>query len=226
MKAGTRGLSEGYEAHVLDAVEIIVKAWNNVSAKTISSCWIKSGVLPPILEAQLSPEHGILSESIKVVRTVQEGDVMQLTDTFKEVCNAKLRFQDMVDENLGEISVAQIQKWTTLEESEDVREALAHDSLMIMTEEMQDEVVQSLKPAEIESQMNSNNVKDAEAASLPVPSIASIAQMFSDVEALASRTGVCSASYHLRKAKQAFINARREQDLKSSRQILVADVLR
>ncbi|KAI0562453.1 hypothetical protein FGB62_59g035 [Gracilaria domingensis] len=132
----------------------------------------------------------------------------------------------MTYESLGDFGAAIVQKWTCLEEHEDVREALVDDDLMVMTEEVYDEAQQSSKTTESDSQMNSDEVKEADTESIPVPSVARIAQMFSEVEALSSRTGVCSASYHLRKAKQALISARRDQESKRSRQILVADVLK
>lgn len=43
---GTAGLSHGMLPHVLDAMELGVEAWNELTDTTITNCWWKAGILP------------------------------------------------------------------------------------------------------------------------------------------------------------------------------------
>ena len=45
-KRGTRGLQEGAEPHILDAIELCSRAWSDISERTVARCWAHTGVLP------------------------------------------------------------------------------------------------------------------------------------------------------------------------------------
>lgn len=46
MKAGTMGLAEGHQPHVLNAAEILCEAWDHVHPEAIVRCWVKARTLP------------------------------------------------------------------------------------------------------------------------------------------------------------------------------------
>ena len=58
LKAGARGLDEGYDPHMLDATELVGEAWEKISVATIARCWIKAKILPTEVQEALIMKHG------------------------------------------------------------------------------------------------------------------------------------------------------------------------
>ena len=58
MKAGTKGLDEGFDPHMLDVSDILCTAWSKITVKTIARCWIKADILPREMHLLLRDEHG------------------------------------------------------------------------------------------------------------------------------------------------------------------------
>ncbi|CBJ32139.1 expressed unknown protein [Ectocarpus siliculosus] len=56
--ATTRWLAEGGQPHILDAAELGLEAWKEVSAETIKRCWRKCDILPPAVHADLDQDVG------------------------------------------------------------------------------------------------------------------------------------------------------------------------
>jgi hypothetical protein len=56
-KLGQVGLDHGERPHVLDAIEILERAWNeNIDRESIRRCWRKAECLPPIMQMTLEAE--------------------------------------------------------------------------------------------------------------------------------------------------------------------------
>ena len=58
MIAGTAGLNEGKESHLLDAQCILYECWRDMEQATIAQSWAKTNILPLALEADIPAEHG------------------------------------------------------------------------------------------------------------------------------------------------------------------------
>lgn len=50
LKAGTRGLDEGYDPHMLEATEWVGETWKKISVATVARCWINAKILPPEMQ--------------------------------------------------------------------------------------------------------------------------------------------------------------------------------
>jgi hypothetical protein len=74
-RKGTRGLSLGGKAHILDAMQIINKIWSvdgkYASEVGIQRCWRKSSILPIDMETTINQDHGSNSvpRSLKTLST-------------------------------------------------------------------------------------------------------------------------------------------------------------
>lgn len=53
----TRGISDGYDPHMLEPGQLVKKKSAPVSAETIARCWMKTGTLPIGLQAELTSQH-------------------------------------------------------------------------------------------------------------------------------------------------------------------------
>ena len=42
---GREGINEGKMAHILDAMQLLKKSWDELDARTIASCWKKAQLL-------------------------------------------------------------------------------------------------------------------------------------------------------------------------------------
>lgn len=63
MTAGTAGLNEGKQAHLLDAQCILYECWRDMEEVTIARSWAKTNILPLDLEADIRAEHGSSTRS-------------------------------------------------------------------------------------------------------------------------------------------------------------------
>lgn len=58
LKAGMRGLDEGYDPHMLYVTELVNQAWTKITARTIAWCWIKAKSLPTDMEEGIILKYG------------------------------------------------------------------------------------------------------------------------------------------------------------------------
>ena len=57
MIAGTAGLNEGKESHLLDAQCILYECWRDIEQATIARSWAKTNILHLALEVDNQAEH-------------------------------------------------------------------------------------------------------------------------------------------------------------------------
>lgn len=58
LKAGWRGLNEGYDPHMFDVANLVSESWRKISDMTVVRCWIKSKCLPLNIETKLDETFG------------------------------------------------------------------------------------------------------------------------------------------------------------------------
>ncbi|CAM9570371.1 unnamed protein product [Phaeothamnion confervicola] len=130
MPAGTMGLAEGHEPHMLDAIEFGMEAWAAVSEETIARCWLRAGILPPALQAELADNHG------KAARMpVLDPAFEQLGQMLRSLCiHGQQQPAGQLEREQGDVAEAilalqsgdaavQCRRWEQLEEEDDVVEA-------------------------------------------------------------------------------------------------------
>ncbi|CAB1103823.1 unnamed protein product [Ectocarpus sp. CCAP 1310/34] len=146
MKAGTMGLAQGHQPHVRDAAELLQKAWASVTAQDIARCFVKAETLPEEMAAELTKQHR------NTRFNVAEPDLKVLAETVNTVStsvqDAQKQGSRVVDEEISELlaelniepgkpvageAVAAIQGWATIEDEEEVVEALRLDAVEDMT---------------------------------------------------------------------------------------------
>ena len=62
MRAGTAGLAEGREPHLLDAMQILHQVWKNMEVTTIAQSWAKAQILGVTTQVDIVTEHGSCSK--------------------------------------------------------------------------------------------------------------------------------------------------------------------
>lgn len=56
-RVGRNGVEQGYKAHVLNAMQMLVICWEHISAQTVARCWLKSTILPGKYHAELATKY-------------------------------------------------------------------------------------------------------------------------------------------------------------------------
>ena len=138
MLAGTAGLNEGREAHLLDAMKILHHVWNDMEVSTIARCWAKSAILAPTMNADILAEHAIrtkcaISQETKdlIDNIVEAFSKLSLPTNSPSSDNLTENIRGFVDLqqqcSLDELAV-ELEKWTEIEESSDFAELLSKDA--------------------------------------------------------------------------------------------------
>jgi hypothetical protein len=122
---GTAGISFGHKPHLLDAMELLKEALNEVTEQSMQNCWRKADCLPDRFKEQLSEE----AVPSRFVPKLEENECDALCDMIKKLkvgCPAvKGSFCDdhesYTDSELREAAEA----WINVEEADDVCDALS-----------------------------------------------------------------------------------------------------
>ena len=101
------------------------------------------------------------------------------------------------------------QSWATLEDQEDIAEALAADAKDALTERMAGIVAEEIDPSDDEKELNESG--DAESGGVrkveAPPPYSDLSSCFGPLEHKAESAGNSEAAHFLRKAKMAFLAA-------------------
>lgn len=54
LTAGTKGLHEGYDPHILNVARMEKQTLDGVSQESVASCWVESEILPTAQSAEIS----------------------------------------------------------------------------------------------------------------------------------------------------------------------------
>lgn len=210
MQAGTKGLDEGHDPHMLDVCELLYEAWESISEKCIARCWLKADILPRDVQNKLTLLHGKVKKASKMV---DDKDISKITALISEI---RLHDPCNIGTDLLDVDEEDVLNWIDIESNAEVQEALVNDCLEHMDEEVRQDEGQ-LHVTEQEAG------EDLASGCSEVPSLIVVAQAFEGVEDLAARSGVTEASKALRRAKRAFFEAYHAETRKKQRQTLILE---
>ncbi|CAB1110321.1 unnamed protein product [Ectocarpus sp. CCAP 1310/34] len=218
MKAGTMGLAQGHQPHVRDAAELLQKAWASVTAQDIARCFVKAETLPDEMAAELTKQYG------KSQFHVAEPTLKALTETLNtlstSVHEAHKQGTQIEDEDIAELiaelriepgkplleeAVNAIQGWATIEDDDEVVEALREDTVEDMTAQLAGTRVSTGREEEDEEE-DSGDDNTGLARRVP-PAYGELSSHFGVLEAAAEESGNGDAALYLAKAKMAMIAA-------------------
>jgi hypothetical protein len=252
MPAGMMGLAEGYDPHLLDAMELAKASWAALEEGSVARCWLKADILPPAMQAELKSLHGrgaaagavdpALAGLEAAFRALRLGGASAEDEDIAEALLAL----DIGNGASGAAAAAAVaQRWVQLEEDDDVSEALRAD--------LRDELVAAAAAATAaeaaaaaaaaaaeaagEEEDNSDddggrvdpmdfpaaNEGDSSEDLEAAPPYSALAEAFLCLEGYADRTGLTDASALLRMAKMVFLSAHAAVP---ARQLLIRDFFR
>ncbi|CAB1096975.1 unnamed protein product [Ectocarpus sp. CCAP 1310/34] len=223
MIVGTMGLAQGHQPHVRDAAELLQKAWASVTAQDIARCFVKAESLPEEMAAELTKQHG------KTRFNVAEPDLKALAETVNtlstSVQDAQKQGSRVVDEEISELlaelniepgkpvageAVAAIQRWATIEDDEEVVEALRLDAVEDMTALLAGTNLSTGGDDEEDEQDQGgggeNTGRERRAPRAP-PGYEELSSHFGALEVAAEDSGNGDAAFYLTKAKMSMIAA-------------------
>ncbi|CAM9967348.1 unnamed protein product, partial [Phaeothamnion confervicola] len=133
MPAGPMGLAEGYDPHLLDAMELMKAAWGAMEEGSVARCWLKADILPLAMQAELQSLHGRGAAAGAAAPAV--------ADLEAAIRTLRIRGTEAEDEDIAEAlalhvgygassaaaAAAVAQRWVQLEEEDDVAAALRSD---------------------------------------------------------------------------------------------------
>ncbi|CAB1096174.1 unnamed protein product [Ectocarpus sp. CCAP 1310/34] len=230
MKAGTMGLAQGHQPHVRDAAELLQKALASVTAQDIARCFVEAETLPEEVAAELTKQHG------KTRFNVAEPDLKALAETVNmlstNVQGAQKQGSRVVDEEISELlaelniepekpvageALAAIQGWATIEDDEEVVEALRLDAVADMTALLAGTNLSTGGDDEEDEQDQGgggeNTGRERRAPRAP-PGYEELPSHFGALELAAEDNGNGDAAFYRTKAKMSMIaahSARRER---------------
>lgn len=126
MSAGTAGLAEGREPHLLNAMEMLNEAWKGMKESVISVSWIKSGLVgdPSVLPYSIrrrnpitEPLQGAIDNIIFAIQDLELPKDTSKDDPNMDNLRATLKFYKNVGED---IYVDSLENWVKIEECEEV----------------------------------------------------------------------------------------------------------
>ncbi|PXF40328.1 hypothetical protein BWQ96_09984 [Gracilariopsis chorda] len=198
---------------MLDVCDLFFEAWEDITETTLARCWIKADILPRGANNKLIRIHGKVKKEKSVI---EEEDISCLARLFARI---QVDSSDFVTPSGdSRINVADIRRWVTIEEEDDVREAMVNESFGQI-----EEALLGVAGTENEALNEADPVEEARQRTMLLPPLRDVAKLFEGVEDLAEKTGVLGASEGLRRAKRAFFEACREQGRKKSRQTLISE---
>lgn len=211
IQRGMRGLSEGFDPHMLDVAEMVSKSWKEVSEECVARCWIKSKALPCAVEAELGAQFGRVS----VVN--ESEDTKEIVDCMSRL-SITLDRRDPFFEQIREVpTTVEVTRWFQIESDVEVSAAMTEDTLS--------DVERSSAVETTEESNFSSDSEEEELASVPIPSVQDILQNFQTLESIAVGNDIDGAIIHLRRARQLFLAAKRREG-SGNRQLLISELLK
>lgn len=216
MPAGTKGLDEGHDPHLLDVSELIDEAWDSLTVRTIARCWIKADILPRFMHHELIFEHGKPTESLK--RECYRREVEEISRLLEKMKMAYVE-PSTIDEN-GDgyvMGLEEIVDWIDIEDNEVVQSAIVNDDMhdYLNSQVVGNELVNAPKVSEVDDEVVMQPVSSNS------PTMIEVAERFKDVEKFVLSCGVEEASSKLRLAKRALMRAVQKREARKTRQSVV-----
>lgn len=184
LRAGTRGIAEGHDPHLLDAIDILVHAWNAVSNPVLAQAWVKSRILPDEVEAQLRAQYG-------------EGDSFER----EQMLNSMWKMYDSLAENGcltgNTVEEGLVKRWACVEDDKEVQEALVND-LMARAMEI-------YFKSEKEEQREAAEGAIGTGAEVKRVAVEEVESAFGEAEKMVTACGNQVAMECIRKAKEALL---------------------
>ena len=121
---GTRGIAEGYSAHVLDAMEILDEYWKTLEPVSIAKCWLKARTLSLGVSKQIRDMY-------EIAEVEDDSRSCTLAHDYEKMIECIMKLNLSALEGTGDDAVqsgADIRQWLRLEELEEVVEALGNDA--------------------------------------------------------------------------------------------------
>ena len=125
MKAGMRGLDEGYDPHMLDVADLVKQAWEGVSEKTIARCWVKADILPRAVQGELQSVFGKV-RGLKRLDDEYEAQLGEIVDGLRSLKLGVARGSDLSN-RIDDCSLVVVEDWICVESCENVRNALVEE---------------------------------------------------------------------------------------------------
>lgn len=216
--SGTRGLSEGYQAHVLDALEILQDCWSEVTAETIAKCWLKARTLSPGISEEIRQRYNLNASASNLRPSpVLEEDFERIISLIENLdISGHLQFAE---------SEADVRDWALLEELQDVEQACRNDAMedAVNVSELVCTSVRAAEDNGLEGGAAGTNDDAVDSEPKDVPRMLELSRMFADLEQLALDCDVPGASRGLRIAKHDFLKVQRERTSTRNRQAVIGD---
>ena len=109
LKAGMRGMAEGYDPHMLDISPLVLKSWAGVNEMAVGRCWVKSQVLPVSHAAEVSSTFG------KMKNTTKDAKVQEIVSILSKLY-VSLDRRDPIDGQMDVLpTAADIKRWLYIE---------------------------------------------------------------------------------------------------------------
>jgi len=168
-RKGTKGLNEGFEAHILDAIEIVSKAWGGISERTIARCWAHTGILGTEYTKQLRDRWPRMVRQGRGLSVDKDNDVdvddkdnpLQIADRVMSMLG-ELSLDKVDDLNLSHIdNIKCVQDWMEIEDDPSVMELIEQeqcDAIRDLVDKTQS--VHSEEEDEDDEDKNMPSVKD------------------------------------------------------------------
>lgn len=199
LRAGMKGLAEGFDPHMLDVANLIKTSWNQVSDMAIARSWIKAKFLPAAMEADLSASYG------RMIDTSHSMDMRAVTVLLGSLFSSLDQRDPLYDQTLESLTEQDVNKWFSIEEDEDVRRAIVEDSLCSMDVGPAEDVPgQDMTAGEDSEEEETNNPAR-------LPTMAQLMEQFRDLEDMAYNSNISDAISYLRVARRAFMDAKRKE---------------
>jgi len=138
MRAGTAGLAEGRDPHLLDAMEILHDAWNKMEVTTIAHCWAKAQILDVSTQTDIVAEHGSRSRCPVSEETQASIDSILFGLKILELENDRSKDDALMDSVHGTLDLFHVSKspddfinnlntWVEIEETEEFKEMIQQE---------------------------------------------------------------------------------------------------
>ena len=214
LRAGMRGVREGYDPHILDVATPAKEAWENVSQMTLARCWMKASILPAGHSAGINASEGRMQNASKT------SDVQEVMNMLRNLPITEDVQQEFSDTTLLNANAGDISDWFHIEESAEVREAMVEDAVMRIDEL----AITDRKEEPEEGGDEDGNAPDV-AVVREVPSTSEIYALFQPLQNLAYDCNIPEAGAGLRRALNGFLSAIQQANAKKTRQVLIPEML-
>lgn len=212
LRNGMKGMGEGNDPHLLDVASWVRAGWDEVTTQEIAICWVKSKVLPAIMEEELNAMYGHMQSTSTTV------DVKIMKEWLAKCYITLDRRDPFYDQLLKNLSEQDLNKWLSIEEDDDVRCAMAEDALSSPEVEHTDDGHQDEKAGDGSEDEQCKNP-------VPLPPMDQVLNRFRDLEDMAYNCKVSDCILYLRRARRVFIDAKKKEG-SASMQLLITEMLK